>query len=57
VQPIGSLIAGGIAKHIGAPYTLALFGVVCLAGSVFFFVRVVMRLDRRQQATTVAQAD
>ena len=28
VQPIGSLIAGGVAKHIGAPSTLAVFGVL-----------------------------
>jgi len=26
VQPIGSLIAGGVAKRIGAPYTLTVFG-------------------------------
>jgi len=34
VQPIGSLIAGGIAKHIGAPYTLAAFGTLVLVGGV-----------------------
>lgn len=44
VQPIGSLIAGGLAKHIGAPMTLAIFGVVCLAGSLIFIARVVMRV-------------
>ena len=32
VQPIGSLIAGGVAKHIGAPWTLAVFGVIVLIG-------------------------
>jgi MFS family permease len=46
VQPIGSLIAGGVAKHIGAPYTLAIFGLLVLAGSVIFFFRVVLRLRR-----------
>jgi MFS family permease len=44
VQPIGSLIAGGVAKRIGAPYTLAVFGAVVLVGSLIFIFRVVLRL-------------
>ncbi len=44
VQPIGSLLAGGVAKRIGAPYTLAIFGLFVLAGSLVFLFRVVMRL-------------
>jgi MFS family permease len=44
VQPIGSLIAGGVAKHIGAPRTLAVFGVIVLMASLVFIFRVVMRL-------------
>ena len=53
VQPIGSLLAGGVAKHIGAPYTLTLFGLVVLAGSLIFFVRVVLRVQRPvEQAAT-----
>jgi predicted MFS family arabinose efflux permease len=51
VQPIGSLIAGGFARHIGAPKTMALFGVFVLAGSLVFMFTVVMRL---QQASKVA---
>lgn len=47
VQPVGSLLAGGLAKHIGAPATLAVFGVLCLAGSLVFVARVVMRLGGR----------
>lgn len=46
VQPIGSLLAGGIAKRIGAPHTMGLFGLLVLAGSLVFFFRVVMRLRR-----------
>jgi MFS family permease len=46
VQPVGSLIAGGIAKHIGAPYTMALFGVLVFVGSLIFFFRVVMKLGQ-----------
>jgi MFS family permease len=45
VMPIGALIAGGIAKHIGAPYTLLIFGVCVLVACVLFFSRVVMRVE------------
>jgi MFS family permease len=44
VQPIGSLLAGGVAKRIGAPLTLTVFGVLVLLGSLVFVFRVVMRL-------------
>jgi MFS family permease len=44
VQPIGSLIAGGVAKHIGAPNTLTIFGTLVLIGSLVFLFRVVLRL-------------
>ena len=44
VQPVGSLIAGGVAKRIGAPYTLMIFGLLVLGASVFFLFRVVMKL-------------
>jgi MFS family permease len=50
VQPIGSLIAGGVAKRIGAPYTLMVFGSLVLLGSLFFILRVVMRLGQPQTA-------
>jgi MFS family permease len=51
VQPIGALIAGGVAKRIGAPRALAAFGTVCLLGSLFFIFRVVMRLGQSQAST------
>ena len=57
VQPIGSLIAGGVAKRIGAPYTLAVFGSLVLVGSLFFLFRVVMRLPRTSGETTAAPAN
>jgi len=53
VQPIGSLIAGGVAKHIGAPYTLTVFGSLVLIGSLFFLFRVVLRLGEPQAAAEV----
>jgi MFS family permease len=52
VQPIGSLIAGGVAKHIGAPNTLTVFGALVLVGSLVFLFRVVLRL--RSQAAHAA---
>jgi MFS family permease len=52
VQPIGSLIAGGVAKHIGAPNTLTVFGALVLVGSLVFLFRVVLRL--RSQATQIS---
>jgi MFS family permease len=48
VQPIGALIAGGIAKRIGAPHTLAIFGSMVLLGSLVFISRVVSRLGPAQ---------
>ena len=51
VQPIGSLLAGGVAKRIGAPYTLGLLGLLVLLGSLVFLFRVVMRLRRPVEAT------
>jgi predicted MFS family arabinose efflux permease len=50
VQPIGALIAGGVAKRIGAPDTLAVFGSLVLVGSLIFIFRVVMRLGETQTA-------
>jgi MFS family permease len=50
VQPIGSLIAGGVAKQIGARYTLTVFGSLVLLGTLLFLFRVVMRLKQPQAA-------
>jgi hypothetical protein len=50
MQPIGALIAGGVAKHIGAQGTLTIFGALVLLGSLFFLFRVVMRLGQTQPA-------
>src|SRR5258708_37867346 len=51
VQPIGALIAGVIAKKIGAPRTLTIFGTLVLIGGLFFLFRGVMRLRQTQMAT------
>jgi MFS family permease len=46
--PFGSLIAGTVAERIGAPYTVMITGICCLAGAVWFAIelpkiRAVMR--------------
>jgi MFS family permease len=57
VQPIGSLIAGGVAKHIGAPSTLAVFGVLVLIGSLVFLFRVALRLRQQPEPTSPEPAN
>jgi MFS family permease len=39
MTPFGSLLAGGLASRIGAPYTLTLGGIACIVGSLLFFSR------------------
>jgi MFS family permease len=48
VMPIGALIAGGVAKHIGAPHTILLFGSAVLIGCLFFFSRVVAKVKNKE---------
>ena len=50
VQPIGALLAGGVAKHIGAPHALLAFGFVLLAGCLIFISRVVLKVNRHEAA-------
>ncbi|HKD52105.1 MAG TPA: MFS transporter [Candidatus Acidoferrum sp.] len=57
VQPIGALIAGGVAKRIGAPHTLSVFGSLVLLGSLVFVFRVALRTQRTKQSTTAAADD
>ena len=39
MAPFGSLLAGALASRIGAPATLALGGISCLAGSLVFYLK------------------
>jgi predicted MFS family arabinose efflux permease len=55
VQPIGALLAGGLAKRFGAPATLTIFGAVCLVGSLAFAVWVLVRVQPSQEAAGAAQ--
>ncbi|MFZ0592775.1 MAG: MFS transporter [Bryobacteraceae bacterium] len=36
MAPFGSLLAGALAHHIGAPHTVMVTGVFCIAGSLWF---------------------
>ena len=38
MAPFGSLSAGAVAHHIGAPWTVALGGFACIGGSVLFLM-------------------
>jgi MFS family permease len=40
MAPVGALLAGAIATHIGAPETVAIGGAVCIAGGLMFGARV-----------------
>lgn len=44
VMPIGALIAGGIATHIGTPATVFIFGSMVLLACAVFFVRVILKV-------------
>jgi MFS family permease len=57
MQPIGALIAGGVAKRIGAPYALTVFGALVLLGSLAFLAGVVMRLQQTPSETKAAASD
>jgi MFS family permease len=47
-SPIGSLLVGVLAHHIGAPYTVVLTGAACIAGAIWFtFERPRMRAAMR----------
>ena len=48
VQPVGALLAGGIAKHAGAPHAVLVFGVAVLLACLIFISRVVLRTKSKQ---------
>jgi MFS family permease len=53
VQPIGALLAGGVAKRMGTPNTVLLFGSLVLVGSLFFIWRVAIRTGSAQEGAAV----
>jgi MFS family permease len=54
VQPIGALLAGGVAKRIGTPNTVLFFGSLVLVGCLFFIWRFAMRLRGPGVGATVS---
>jgi len=48
MAPFGSLLAGTLAHHIGAPRTVALCGCICLVAAAGFATRL-SRLQREAQ--------
>jgi MFS family permease len=48
MAPFGSLMAGGLAHAIGAPHTVMVSGIACIAGSLWFWTRMAaIRRDMR----------
>jgi MFS family permease len=56
VQPIGALLAGGVAKRIGAPDTLLLFGSLVLAGCIVFILLVVTKTNKSGSTSIAVSA-
>ena len=59
--PFGSLMAGALAQHIGAPYTVMLTGSFCIAGSAWFTlqlpkIRPEMRASYREKELSAERA-
>jgi MFS family permease len=54
MMPFGSLIAGAVARQIGAPQTLAIGGSLCLLASLVFGLRLP---NLRRQALTMMSAE
>jgi MFS family permease len=57
VQPIGALLAGGVAKRIGTPDALLLLGSIVLAGCIAFIYFVATKFTNSESATPVIVAE
>lgn len=53
MAPFGSLLAGGLAHAIGAPRTVTVSGVACLAGAAWFWSR--MKIIRKEMRPVYEQ--
>jgi MFS family permease len=54
--PLGSLLAGSLAPHIGAPLTVGTTGVACLGAAVWFAMRMhVLAEAQEEEATETAR--
>ena len=57
VQPVGALLAGGVARRIGTPNAVLLFGCLVFAGCLVFIWRVASRTGGAQIGATVGVSD
>jgi MFS family permease len=57
VQPVGALLAGGVAKRIGTPHAVLLFGCLVFAGCLVFIWRVASRTGGAQIGAPVGVSD
>ena len=49
MAPLGSVLAGTLATHIGAPYTVAIGGTVCIGGAIIFALNLpAFRINARE---------
>ena len=49
IQPVGALIAGGIARRIGVPFTVGAGGLICLMGALLFTFLVWLPVERQKK--------
>ncbi len=57
MAPFGALVAGAAAERIGAPWTVALGGALCVAGGLAFAVRIpALRAEARQMLVALHPA-
>jgi len=49
IQPVGALLAGGIARRIGVPLTVGVGGLLCLLGAAMFAILVWLPVERRKK--------
>jgi len=55
MAPFGALMSGSIAHHLGAPGTVALGGAVCIAGAIFFALRLPVLVPQARQLILAIQ--
>jgi MFS family permease len=55
--PLGSLLAGSLALHIGAPLTVGITSMGCLGAAVWFAMRmhVLLEIDEEQESLSAEQ--
>jgi MFS family permease len=53
IQPVGALLAGGIARRIGVPFTMGTGGLLCLFGALWFAFLVWLPGQRQKKEASV----